>query len=146
MAKTRAQLDAEIEAYLTSEFNAPRVQGATVATSTNRFALGEIVIRNGGATVFPNRIEATERTHLKRCIAAGLLTVADRAHLALTPAGVKTALRELRDAERRALTPSRNDPDPSDPRPAVQAEVARRRRKIEALATAIDRLSSEISS
>lgn len=55
-------------------------------TDLNLFALTELVIANGGRIAFSNRIAATDRPHIVRCMRAGLIA-ADGEMLRLTDAG-----------------------------------------------------------
>jgi hypothetical protein len=46
----------------------------TFVTSTNLFALTQMVVKHGGPE-FPSRVDAVDAPHLKRCLAAGLIEI-----------------------------------------------------------------------
>jgi hypothetical protein len=93
MAKTPKQLNADIAGALGKP--EPKV---IHPTDTNKFALTELVIRNGGHSTFPNRIERVDAPHLRRCMAANLLIANGRATLSLTPAGIAVVLPRLHES------------------------------------------------
>jgi len=64
-------------------------------TDINMFALTGLVRQHGGHLTFPNRLEAVDRPHIKRCITFGLVEVVDRNRLRLTSVGAEIVLRRL---------------------------------------------------
>lgn len=108
--KTPKQLDREIaaiarDAQLEGRFDdAKKIREqdpafkAITPTDTNKFALTELVIKNGGHVVFPNRIDRVDAPHLRRCMAANLIIAQGRATLSLTPAGIAVVLPRLHES------------------------------------------------
>lgn len=109
--KTRAQLDAEIDAILAKGLPAERHEVAralgfrypkrpppktTTVTDTNLFALTDLVLAAGGKSTFSNRMARTELPHIKRTIAGGLVEVSSPTTLTLTSAGRDAVLARLR--------------------------------------------------
>ncbi len=74
-------------------------------TDLNLFTLTNLVIRNGGRATFANRIEATERNGISRCMAAGLIAV-EGSSLTLTAEGTPIVLRRLRAAVAQFSSPT----------------------------------------
>jgi hypothetical protein len=119
--KTRAQLDAEIDAILAGGLPAERheVAGALgfrypkksppktmKLTGTNLFALTKMVVEHG--PTFPNRMPAVDQPHIKRTLALGLIEPQNGSTLRLTETGREFVEREIeKDIERvRSREPS----------------------------------------
>lgn len=138
--KTRAQLDAEIDAILAGGLPAERyeVAGALgfrypkkappkkmTLTGVNLFALKEMVVGHGGP-VFPNRMDATHVPHIKRTIALGLVEPTG-SQLRLTETGRDLVRREIEQDLDRA---SRYQPNVgSMVKPELRDEVLARERE-----------------
>lgn len=105
--KTRADLDAEIDAILAGGLAAERYEVARALgfvypkkpppktmklTGVNLFALTQMVLDHG--PVFPSRIDAIHAPHIKRTIALGLVEPSG-SMLRLTDAGREMVIREL---------------------------------------------------
>lgn len=106
--KTRAQLDAEIDAILAGGLPAERheVAGALgfrypkksppktmTLTGTNLFALTKMVVERGPE--FPSRVPAVDHPHIKRTLALGLVEAKDGGTLRLTETGRELVEREI---------------------------------------------------
>ena len=147
--KTPEQLDAEIDAILSSGSRAERyeIAGALgfrypkrsppkkmTLTGTNLFALTEKVLEAGGRSTFSNRVPQSDHPHINRCVIAGLATVG-AGTLTLTPAGVEAVLTELRTEIARNAQFVRNV-GPADRR--IDARYLERQRKVEAAIKALE--------
>lgn len=108
--KTRAQLDAEIDAILAGGLPAERYEVAQALgfrypkkappkkmtlTGTNLFALKEMVVEHGGPQ-FPSRMAAVDAPHIRRTVELGLAEPANGGtRLRLTEAGRDLVEREI---------------------------------------------------
>ena len=104
----------------------------TNVTSLNLFTLANLVAKNGGHVRFPNRIEATDRNGIMRCMEGKYIQV-DGRDLALTATG-KQAVADyyVSELEREAKSPT------TDP-----YYLKRQRDKVELFERALATLSSE---
>ena len=136
--KTRPELEAEIDAILAGGLAAERYEVARALgyqypkrpppkkmtiTHTNIFALTELVLDGGGRSTFSNRLQQTDYPHIKRTLAAGLVTVSSPTTLTLTPQGREVVLRELRENYARG-TLGHNRGRSLDPRTPEQYRAA----------------------
>ena len=146
--KTRAQLDAEIDAIVGSGSRAERHEIAralgfvypkkpppkkTTVTDLNIFALSELVLKNSGRSTFSNRLDRVDYPHIQRTLAAGLIEASSPTTLTLTPAGRDAVLRRLRRDYTRQSDLLARDPRRFD---------ARDRARIEQMSVAITTLEA----
>jgi len=138
--KTRAQLDAEIDAILAGGLPAERYEVAQALgfrypkkappkkmtlTGTNIFALADLVLDAGGKSTFSNRMHAGTLQHIKRTLAAGLVEVSSPTTLTLTPAGREAVIRELRENYESHRAGLERDPSRYDARSRQRMEQQR---------------------
>lgn len=153
--KTRAELDAEIDAILAGGLPAERYEVARALgfvypkkpppkkmalTGVNLFALTQMVLDHG--PVFPSRMDAVHAPHIKRTVALGLVEPSGNM-LRLTDTGREVIIREL---EKNLAQESRYEPRVesyvrADLRDDVLArERAKHQGKIDRLQTALSKL------
>jgi len=114
----------------------------TFVTSTNLFALKEMVLKHG--TEFPRRVDAVDAPHLKRCVAAGLVEVNGTAKL--TAAGREHVADELiKDIARESKWSPKPNPflsgDPDHQKKILARDVADHDAKVAHLEATLAKLT-----
>lgn len=153
--KTRAQLDAEIDAVLAGGLAAERHEVARALgfrypkrlpskpkslTGVNLFALANMVIEHG--PTFPARMAAVDRPHIRRALDLGYAEPVNGS-IRLTEAGREIVADEIvHDIERAERNPPREN---TLARPELRAEILERdravhRQKIDKLESALAKL------
>lgn len=117
----------------------------TFVTGTNKFALVEFVLENGGSAVLPAHVRSTSQTHIKRCMMAGLLEPLNNGRgVHLTAAGKELVSDELiAMIERESKYQPRENTfvkDPEKRAELLEKDRAKHRAKIEKLEATLSNL------